>query len=38
MYQMLTSDQQSQLKQMEADREARIEQHRNQARPASAEQ
>ena len=38
MYQMLTSDQQSQLKQMEADREARIEQHRNQARPESAEQ
>lgn len=38
MYQVLTSDQQSQLKQMEADREARIEQHMNQAPPAPAEQ
>jgi Spy/CpxP family protein refolding chaperone len=38
MYQMLTSDQQSQLKQMEADREAHIEQHMNQAPPAPAEQ
>jgi Spy/CpxP family protein refolding chaperone len=38
MYQVLTSDQQSQLKQMEADREARIEQHMKQAPPAPAEQ
>ena len=38
MYQMLTSDQQSQLKQMEADREARMQQHMKQAPPAPAEQ
>jgi Spy/CpxP family protein refolding chaperone len=38
MYQVLTSDQQSQLKQMEADREARIEQHMKQAPPTPAEQ
>jgi Spy/CpxP family protein refolding chaperone len=38
MYQMLTSDQQSQLKQMETEREARMQQHMNQAPPASAEQ
>ena len=38
MYQMLTSDQQSQLKQMETEREARMQQHMNQAPPAPAEQ
>jgi len=38
MYQVLSPDQQSQLKQMEADREARMEQHMKQAPPAPAEQ
>jgi Spy/CpxP family protein refolding chaperone len=37
MYQVLTSDQQSQLKQLEANREARMQQHMNQA-PPPAEQ
>jgi Spy/CpxP family protein refolding chaperone len=38
MYQVLTADQQSQLKQMEADREARMQQHTQQNTPPSPEQ
>jgi len=38
LYQMLTADQQSQLKQMEAEHEARMQQHMNQAPPAPPEE
>ena len=34
LYQMLTSEQQAQVKQMEANRESRMQQHMNQAPPA----
>jgi hypothetical protein len=38
LYQLLTSDQKAQLKQMEANHEARIEQRMNKQAPASPEQ
>lgn len=38
LYQLLTADQQSQLKQLEAKREARMQQHMNEAPPATPEQ
>ena len=38
LYQLLTADQQSQLKQLEAKREARMQQRMNQAPPATPEQ
>ena len=38
LYQLLTADQKAQLKQMEANREARIEQRMNKQAPASPEQ
>ena len=38
LYQMLTADQQSQLKQMEANHEARVQNRANQAPPSPAEQ
>jgi hypothetical protein len=38
MYQLLTADQKTQLKQMEANREARMQKHMNQEAPAPPEQ
>src|SRR5271169_654291 len=38
LYQLLTTDQQAKLKQMEANHEARMQQHMNQAPPAAPEQ
>ena len=38
LYQLLTADQQSQLKQMQANHEARMQKHMNQAPPASPAQ
>jgi len=38
LYQLLTPDQQSQLKQMQAKREARMQKHMDQAPPAAPEQ
>jgi protein CpxP len=38
MYQLLTPDQQSQLKQMEANHEARMQKHMHEAPPAAPEQ
>lgn len=38
MYQVLTADQQAKVKQMEANREARMQKHLNQAPPAPLEQ
>jgi Spy/CpxP family protein refolding chaperone len=38
LYQLLTADQQAKLKQMEANHEARMQKHMNQAPPAPPEQ
>jgi Spy/CpxP family protein refolding chaperone len=38
LYQLLTPDQQSQLKQMQAKHEARMQKHMDQAAPAAPEQ